>query len=145
MERILLVLDGSPEARDEALRLASERGASLSALFVRDGTWAQFTGNDWLSGSNSYVGFLKYIEGLEADEAGRTLDDFLQQAADLGAKPRVRLVRGRLSEEVLKELQEGYDLLVMPHPLRRGLESMRDASARIIKDAPCSVYLVRAE
>jgi nucleotide-binding universal stress UspA family protein len=142
--RILLVLDGSAEAMDEGLRLSGEPGAELSALFVRDDGWRGFTGNDWLSTSNSYVGFLEYIEGQEADEAGRTVQDFLRRAAEVGATPRVKLARGRLSEEVLKELGEGYDLLVMPHPLRRGLESMRDAGSRIIKDAPCSVYLVRA-
>lgn len=141
--RILLILDGSAGAMEEGLRLAGERGAELSALFVRDDGWRGFTGNDWLSTSNSYVGFLEYIEGQEAEESARTVEEFLRRAAELGARPRVKLARGAISEEVLKESREGYDLLVMPHPLRRGLESMRDAGARIIKDAPCSVYLVR--
>jgi len=143
--RILLILDGSPEAVDEGLRLAGERGAELSALFVRDGGWRGYTGNDWLSSSSAYVFFLEYIEGQEEDEASRALDDFLRRAVDAGSNPRVRVVRGIVSKEVLKELGEGYDLLVMPYPFRRrGLESMRDASAYIIKNAPCSIYLVRA-
>jgi nucleotide-binding universal stress UspA family protein len=142
--RILLILDGSPAAMEECLRLSGERGGQISALFVRDGGWREYTGNDWLSTSSSYVGFLEYIEGQEDGEARRVVEEFLDRAAAQGAKPSVKLVRGTLSQEVLKELAQGYDLLVMSHPLRRGLESMRDASARIIKDAPCSVYLVRA-
>jgi len=142
MQRILLILDGSTRAIDEALRLAGERGAQLSALFVQDGGWRGFTGNDWLSGSNSYAGFLEYVEGLEDDEARRAVETFARRAQALGLEPRVKLARGQLSREVLEELARGYDLLVMPHPLQRGLESRQGAEARIIKETPCSVFLV---
>lgn len=142
--RILLILDGSGPALDEALRLAIERRAELSALFVQDGGWRGFTGNDWLSTSNSYVGFLEYIEDQEADEARRTMQEFVRRATAQGLEHRVKLARGSISQEALAELQEGYDLLVMAHPLSRGLESMQGAAAKIIKHAPCSILLVKS-
>lgn len=144
MGRILLILDGSGPALDQALRLAGERRAELSALFVQDGGWRGFTGNDWLSTSNSYVGFLEYIEDQEADEARRAVEEFVRRATAQGIEHRVKLARGGVSREVLAELAEGYDLLVMPHPLARGLESRQGAAAKIIAQAPCSILLVKA-
>lgn len=144
MGRILLILDGSGPALDQALRLAGERRAQLSALFVQDGGWRGFTGNDWLSTSNSYVGFLEYIEDQEADEARRTVEEFVRRASAQGIEHRVKLVRGSVSQEALAELGQGYDLLVMAHPLGRGLESRQGAAERIIKGAPCSILLVKS-
>jgi nucleotide-binding universal stress UspA family protein len=141
--RILLILDGSARAVDEAVRLAADRGATLSALFVQDGTWRQFTGSDWLSTGNSYAGFLEYIEEQEKGEARRAVEEFVRQATAGAVDHRVKVVRGQISREVLAELGDGYDLLVMAHPLRRGLESMRDAGAQIVTNAPCSILLVR--
>jgi nucleotide-binding universal stress UspA family protein len=142
--RILLILDGSTRAMDEALRLAGERAGQLSALFVQDGGWRGFTGNDWLSTSGSYTGFLEYVNGLENDEARRSMEEFLRRASARGLEPQVKLAHGSLYQETLAELGRGYDLLVMAHPLSRGLESMQGASQKIINSAPCSVYLVKA-
>jgi nucleotide-binding universal stress UspA family protein len=142
--RILLILDGSAPAMEVALRLARERGAELCALFVQDDGWRGFTGNDWLSTSKSYTGFLEYVEGLEHDEARRAVEQFQRRASALGLEPRVKLARGSLSRQTLAELGQGYDLLVMPQPLRRGLESNQGAARKIIESAPCSLYLVKS-
>ncbi|CAO0820355.1 hypothetical protein DFAR_1540006 [Desulfarculales bacterium] len=104
--RVLLLLDGSAGAMDESLRLTVERNAELCALFVQDGGWREFTGNDWLSTSKSYTGFLEYVDSLENNEARCTVEHFLRRASAHGLKPRVKLVRGDISQEALNELKE---------------------------------------
>lgn len=141
--RILLILDGSIQTVQAALLLSSERNAMLSALFVKDSTWNEFTGSDWLSDGSTYTDFLKYIDAQESAIARCTVEEFVRQAVDMAVNHRVKIVRGRISEEVLSELTNGYDILVMSHPLNRGLESMRDAGIKIIKNASCSIYLVK--
>lgn len=84
---------------EEALDQAARRQAELCALYVQDGGWRGFTGNDWFSTSNSYAGFLEYIEGQETDEAR-------------GLEPRIKLARGDVSTQALEELRQGYELVV---------------------------------
>lgn len=138
--KILLALDSSQKTAQEAVRVAGERKACLTALFVLDGTWAEYIGHDWLSGSNARAGFLDYIEENEQALAKRTIEEFRQTA---GAMPvEIKTAAGRVPEVILRELGNGYDLLVMSAPFKRGLEILRNAPAAIMKDAPCSVFLV---
>jgi nucleotide-binding universal stress UspA family protein len=139
--RILLALDSSQKAIDEAVRLAKERGAGLTALFVLDSTWSEYIGHDFLSGSNAREGFLNYISDNENALAEKTVQEFRNKAQ--GVSHEVKLVPGRVRDEILKELKNGYDLFVMAHPFKRGLEILRDPAAKIVEKAPCSVYLVK--
>jgi nucleotide-binding universal stress UspA family protein len=139
--KILLALDSSQKAIDEAVRLATERGAGLTALFVLDSTWSEYIGHDFLSGSNAREGFLNYISDNENLLAEKTVQEFKERAH--GASYEVKMVPGRVRDEILKELNNGYDLLVMAHPFKRGLELLRDPASKIIEKTPCSVYLVK--
>ena len=139
--KILLALDPSTQTMDEAIKFAVEKQASLTALFVLDTTWNDYTGHDWLSGSGSRADFLEYAR-----------DDELVSEAALATTFRkrcpwdceIKSASGRVTDEIVKELAGGnYDLLIMSHPFRRGLEIVRDAAGAILKDANCSVYLVR--
>lgn len=140
--KILLALDASTKAMDEAIRLAVERSASLVGLFVLDATWNDYIGHDWLSGSNARAGFLEYILDEEKRLAEATLHDFESRARAAGVKFETKTAAGNIVEQVLAELSEGYDLLVLGHPFKRGLEIVRDAAARLAKDTPCSMLLV---
>lgn len=141
--KILLALDPSTRTMDEAIKFAAEKQARLTALFVLDTTWNDYTGHDWLSGSGSRADFLEYAR-----------DDELAGEVDLLATFRkrcppdceIKSATGRVTDEILNELARGdYDLLVMSHPFRRGLEIVRDAAGVILKGATCSVYLVRED
>ncbi|BFR49593.1 universal stress protein [Nitratidesulfovibrio sp. HK-II] len=142
--KLLLALDDGPGARravDEAIRIAREQGATLDALFVIDATWDVFTGHDWLSGCNSRIGFLEYMQGLEEKAAAETARAFLERRGDLPGE--LLTAPGDVVDVVREHAARGYDLLVLSNPFTRGLEVMRDAVAKLTRDAPCDVLLVR--
>lgn len=141
--KILLALDDNPRAVLRALSLAREWGATLNALFVMDNTWDVFTGHDWLSGCNARIGFLEYMQSLEQQEAVATAKLYQQQAADIPGE--LLIVSGDVAEEIRKEAQNGYDLLIMSNPFTRGLEIMRDTVTNVTKKPLCDVLLVIGE
>lgn len=139
--KILLALDSSTQTMDEAIRIAGENQADLTALFVLDTTWNDYTAHDWLSGSGSRADFLEYARD---DELASEIDSFATFRARCPFECEVKSAVGRVTDEIVRELAGGgYDLLVMSHPFRRGLEIVRDAAGAILKNTPCSVYLVR--
>ncbi|WP_243368111.1 universal stress protein [Fundidesulfovibrio soli] len=142
--RILLALDESTRAIDEAVKLAAERGAGLTALFVQDATWHDYLGSDWLSGSNARGGYIEWAAEHDMREAAG-LPEMLRERTK-GIDFELKVASGRVPEEILKELASGaYDLLVMAQPFRRGLEVLRDTAAGLVPRLPCSLYLVRAQ
>lgn len=143
--KLLLALDDGPgalRAVEEAVRIAREKGATLNGLFVMDATWDVFTGHDWLSGCNSRIGFLEYMQGEEEKAAADTARAFVASRGELPGE--LLTATGDVVEEIRKEAAKGYDLLVLSNPFRRGLEVMRDAVPRLTREAPCDVLLVRS-
>ena len=139
--KILLALDPSTQTMDEAIKFAVEKQASLTALFVLDTTWNDYTGHDWLSGSGSRADFLEYARDDELVSEAAVATTFRKRCP---WDCEIKSAGGRVTDEIVKELAGGnYDLLIMSHPFRRGLEIVRDAAGAILKDANCSVYLVR--
>ncbi len=139
--KILLALDSTPRFVDEAVRLAREKQAHLTGLFIMDATWNEYIGHDWLSGSNARAGFLNYIEDEEKLAAQGAITNFEEAAADIPHSNRV--AAGRVADEICRELAKGYDLLLMPYPFRRGLEVVRDPLPKILKGSSCPVHLMR--
>ena len=138
--KILLALDQSTRTMDEAVKLALDRQASLTALFVLDATWNDYTGHDWLSGSGSRADFLDYAKDDELSQQRTVLTAFRQRCP---FSCEIKTAAGRVTDEILHELsQGGYDLLVMSHPFRRGLEIVRNAAVAIMNEASGSVYFV---
>ena len=138
--KILLALDPSTETMDEAIRFASENQASLTALFVLDATWNDYTGHDWLSGSGSRADFLEYARDDELKSQSEAITTFRERCSP---ECEIKTATGRVTDEILHELAGGqYELLIMSHPFRRGLEVVRDAAGVILKHVNCSVYLV---
>jgi nucleotide-binding universal stress UspA family protein len=105
-----------------------------------DNTWDAFTGHDWLSGCNARIGFLEYMQSLEQQEAAATATLYQQLAADIPGE--LLIVSGDVAEEIRKEAQNGYDLLIMSNPFTRGLEIMRDTVTKVTKKPLCDVLLV---
>jgi nucleotide-binding universal stress UspA family protein len=139
--KILLALDDNPRAVEQALLVARERGAILNALFVIDATWEMFIGHDWLSGCNARIGFLEYMLSQEEEAAVLALKTYKEQVSGIAGE--LLTVTGDVVEEIRKEAGKGYDLLVMSSPFTRGLEAMRDPVAKLAKNLPCDLLLVR--
>ena len=142
---ILLALDDSAKAMNEAVRLAASKGAALTALFVLDTGWSVYTGHDFLLGSHARSDFLAYARDDELAQERATLAAFEQAAKDAGVAFQVKTVAsGSVTEAILAELKPGgYDALVMSLPFRRGLEVVRDAPAVILKSAACDLHFIR--
>jgi nucleotide-binding universal stress UspA family protein len=145
--KILLALDDSTRAMDEAVRLASQRGAGLTALFVLDTGWSVYIGSDFLLGSHARGDFLEYTRDDEYAQERATVAAFEERARAAGVPVEVKSVTaGHVTEAILEELRTGgHDLLVMSSPFRRGLEVVRNAPAEMLKAAPCDVLFVRRE
>lgn len=145
--KILLALDDSVRTMDEAVRLASERGAGLTALFVLDAGWSVFIGSDFLLGSHARGDFLEYTRDDELAQERATVAAFEERARAANLLVEVKSVAsGRVTEAILNELKDGsYDALVMSLPFHRGLEVVRDAPAAILKAAACDILFVRRE
>ncbi len=139
--KILVALDSSVKTVDEAVKVAREKNGSLTGLFILDATWNEYIGHDWLSGSNARAGFLDYVKNEETLEAERALREFESRAA--GVEHESKTAAGRVPDEICRELAEGYDLLIMSYPFRRGLEVVRDPLPKILKGSSCSVMLIR--
>uniref|UniRef100_A0A7C4AHE3 Universal stress protein n=1 Tax=Fundidesulfovibrio putealis TaxID=270496 RepID=A0A7C4AHE3_9BACT len=138
---ILLALDESTQAMDEAVRIARDRGAALTALYVQDATWHDYLGSDWLSGSNARGGYIEWAAEHDIQESAQLPLELLRRAE--GLEVRVKVAAGRAPVEILKELETGqYQLLVMAHPFKRGLEVLRDTARDLLGKLPCSVLLV---
>jgi nucleotide-binding universal stress UspA family protein len=128
---------------DKAITFAAEKQAQLTALFVLDTTWNDYTGHDWLSGSDSRADFLEYVRD---DELVSEMDSIATFRTRCSLDCEVKSATGRVTDEIVRELAKGdYDLLIMSHPFRRGLEVVRDAARVIAKEANCSMYLVRED
>ncbi len=80
------------------------------------------------------------------DSCQRVLEEALQRAQALGAKPKTQVLEGRPHKVIIEQSAE-YDLLVM-HGLDKGafLEKIRMSRTEgIARQASCSVLLVRSE
>ena len=142
--KILLLLDEDGPVAAEAVRIAQENSAQLTALFVLDATWNDYVGHDWLSGSGSRADFIDYVQQEEeksAEKAFSRLKNLAGEAIEIQCITKV----GNVVEQTRQEMEKGYDLLVASNPLRRGLERIRGNLAALCEKAPCRILLVPAD
>lgn len=143
-QKILLLLDEESPAAAEAVRIARESGAALTALFVLDSTWNDYVGHDWLSGSGSRADFIDYMQQEEEkSEAGAFAR--LRELAGKDMEVRCLTASGNVIDQARQEMVQGYDLFVAANPLRRGLERIRGNVGALCENAPCRILLVPAE
>lgn len=139
---ILLALDESTQAMDEAVRISRERGEKLTALFVLDGNWSDYTGHDWLSGSTVRGSYIEYAGQEDIKDSERLAAELRSRAE--GIELDVKIVQGVVRDEILKEAQAGgYELMVMAHPFWRGTATVRDTAKDLLGKLPCSLFLVK--
>ena len=143
-QKILLLLDEESPAAAEAVRIARESGASLTALFVLDATWNDYVGHDWLSGSGSRADFIDYMQQEEEkSQAGAFAR--LRELAGKDMEVRCLTTSGNVIDQARHEMAQGDDMFVAANPLRRGLERKRGNVGALCENAPCRILLVPAE
>jgi nucleotide-binding universal stress UspA family protein len=140
-ETMLVADDASPDADaavDTALRLAAATGARLSVLHVK-------SLSPYVTGDAPSPAYREQARAEGEAFMAQRLEQIRRQG---GAVDRhwVRLARS-IEREIVRLVEaEGFDLLVVPkrgqsYPQRRALGDM---SLHLVRDAPCSVLVVRA-
>lgn len=113
---IVVAVDGSAataEALQHAVQLARQSGSALTGVFVMDGNWADFIGNDWQSAKGARQGFLDYIREEQEQQAAAARSQFEAAAAGL-EKCEFALLGGDPTEELLRLANApSTDLLVV--------------------------------
>ncbi len=149
-ERILVGMDGSPDARragEVALQLAGEFSSHLTALFVADvrvveGPAIETLAPMWgeVSGAPFQPEVLRAFEARGAAE----LERFAGRARELGITPPDKLVEIGVAEEVLVSRAAAADLIVLGRRGENaafGQESIGSTAARVVRRSPHPVLL----
>ena len=139
MQKIVVGVDGSDEswdAFDQALSLASQVGASLTAVRAEHlSTWASL-------GIGTTLG-----DVYEQDERirGELVEEAHRRSAALGLTIDVATPKGRPAEELIAVAEStGADLVVVGHRGRGGATSwLGSVTQEVVHRAPCSVLVVR--
>lgn len=100
---IVVAVDGSAataESLERAVHLARQSNAALTGVFVLDGNWADFIGNDWQSAKGARQGFLDHIRKEQEEQADAARKQF--EAATAGMETAFSLLGGDPTEELLK-------------------------------------------
>ncbi|MDD5328748.1 MAG: universal stress protein [Sulfuricella sp.] len=113
---IAVAVDGSTataEALQHAVRLARQSSAALTGVFVLDGNWADFIGNDWQSSKGARQGFLDHIRREQEQQAEAARGQFETAVAGLESA-HFSVLAGDPTEELVKLANlPGTDLLVV--------------------------------
>lgn len=101
---IVVAVDGSAataESLERAVTLARQSAAALTGVFVLDGNWADFIGNDWQSSKGARQGFLDYIRKEQEEQADAARSQFEAATAGL-ERSEFSLLAGDPTEELLR-------------------------------------------
>lgn len=120
VRRVLVALDASPSslaAAQAAVELAVEAGAELVGLFVEDRELLAMAGLPWSApvapaGHSGQEWSAQAVERRLASEAMRARSSLEQAAGRRGLSIRFQVVRGAVTEEILRRLPEA-DVLVL--------------------------------
>lgn len=88
MEHIVVAVDGSAasqEALNQAVELARRSRSALTGVFVMDGGWPDYIGNDWQSSKGARQGFLDYIRQEQEHQAQAAQQQFESAAHGMAA------------------------------------------------------------
>jgi nucleotide-binding universal stress UspA family protein len=113
---IVVAVDGSAataESLERAVLLARQSAAALTGVFVLDGNWADFIGNDWQSSKGARQGFLDYIRKEQEEQADAARSQFEAAVAGL-ERSEFSLLAGDPTEELLRLANvSSTDLLIV--------------------------------
>lgn len=139
-KKIVVAIDGSDasqEALNYAVDLARQSNAALTGLFIIDGGWSDYIGNDWQSPQNVRQEFLDYIHKEQEQQAEAARQQF-ESAVD-GIKDSKFTVLGGDPIEMLITIANAIDtdLFIVGQRVFQvsGRPSLRSLSKRLAAKA----------
>lgn len=133
IKRIIIPVDNTEESKK-----AVKKGAYLAKILKIDAKI--ITVNDTYHFISSVV-----LEEKLKKQAEAFLDNFKKIGEEFGVKLNTQLVVGKPAEEIVKLAKED-DLIIMAyHDKTKGIDRVLDKSVSkdVIKNAPCSVLIVK--
>ncbi|MBI3545827.1 MAG: universal stress protein [Gammaproteobacteria bacterium] len=116
MERIVVAVDGSSasqEALNHAINLARQNHAALTGVFIIDGGWPDYIGNDWQSSQGARQGFLDHIQE-EQEQQAQTARQQFEKAVNGMPSVKFSLEAGDPIDTIVKiACEKSTDLLVL--------------------------------
>lgn len=125
--RFLLPLNPAPPL-DEALALAAERRASVTALWVIDTRWPDLIGDEWLVRESVRQRFFRYLAAQEREEGEDALREFQRRAEEAGVRASIRSEAGDPAK-VVQLLSPTCDAVLLPTGGGREVRRLEKASA----------------
>ncbi len=140
MEHIVVAVDGSAasqEALNQAVELARQSCSALTGVFVMDGGWPDYIGNDWQSSKGARQGFLDYIRQEQEQQAQAAQQQF--ESAAQGVVAATFSVQAGDPVEVILQIasEPTTDLLVLSRRVFQvsGRPSLKRLGERLAKKA----------
>lgn len=144
---IAVAVDGSmatAESLERAVHLARQSNAALTGVFVLDGNWADFIGNDWQSSKGARQGFLDHIRREQEEQAEAARRQFEAATAGLDAAG-FSLRGGDPTDELVQLARDAtIDLLVVSRQVFQvsGRPSLKSLARTLARKANCPLLLM---
>lgn len=145
-KNIVVAVDGSDasqEALDFAVELARHSASALTGLFIIDGGWPDYIGNDWQSTKSARQEFLNYILQEQEQQADTARQQFASAADGIAASSFS--IRAGDPIEMLIAVANSADtsMLVVGQRIFQvsGRPSLRSLSKRLVAKATQPVTL----
>lgn len=145
--RISVAVDGSPVSEPSlvhAIHLARQNHAVLTGIFIIDGEWPDFIGNDWQSSKGSRQGFLDYIRKEQEAQAQLAQTQFHGAVGDWPQATFEMLVGDPIRELVQWAKPDNTDLLITSRRVFQvsGRPSLKTLAGELAQKASCPLMLL---
>ena len=133
---IVVAVDGSEasqEALNYAVALARQNKCTLTGLFIMDGGWPDYIGNDWQSSKGARQEFLDYIFKEQEAQAEAARMQFEAAAGEI-VERRFSILAGDPAEMLITQANAAdTDMLVVGRRIFQvsGRPSLRSLSKRL--------------
>lgn len=147
LKRITVAVDGSQASElplGHAIHHARQNNAVLTGIFIIDGQWPDFIGNDWQSSKGARQGFLDYIRAEQEAQALLAQTQFREAVGDWPQAVFEVLAGDPISMLVKRATLDSTDLLITSRRVFQvsGRPSLKTLARELAQRASCPLLLL---
>lgn len=147
LKRITVAVDGSQASElplGHAIHHARQNNAVLTGIFIIDGQWADFIGNDWQSSKGARQGFLDYILKEQEAQAQLAQTQFQQAVGDWSQAVFEVLAGDPIRMLVERATPDRTDLLITSRRVFQvsGRPILKTLASQLAQRASCPLLLL---